>query len=162
MNQTSRRPLDPRKVNVLFDANAFDQDKTEVERLLGMKAAGKITLIAPSGVLVEIQHRNTPARVQEIAGAQIFAVPLELDDSQQKLLTRIRTILQGNAKPGKHDADAHHVFEATKHGGGYFITHDVRINKTKRTDLEKVLPPSLWIVTLTEFLTIYDRFDREC
>lgn len=160
----TRRPLDPRKVNVLFDANAFDRgtdNSAEVDRLLALKAAGKVNLIAPGGVRQETQHPHTPPVVREIVSGQIFSLPVELNSAEQQQLARIRAILQGNAAPGKHAADARHVFEATKYGGGYFITHDRRINQTKRLELEAELPPSLWIVTLTEFLAIYDRYEAE-
>lgn len=156
----SRRPLDPRKINTLFDANAFDQSSSEVDRLLALKANGKINLIAPSGVRTETQHPHTPAAVREIVSAQIFSLPVELNSSERQLLNQIRGILQGNASPLKHDADARHIFDAAKYGGGYFITHDQRINQTKRRELETVLPTSLWIVTLSEFLGIYDHYEE--
>jgi len=159
-----RRPLDPRRVNVLFDANAFDppgDDAAGVERLLALYAAGKINLIAPGGVRAETRHPHTPAAVREIVATKIYSLPVTLTGPEQQQLACIGAILRGNAAPGKHDADAHHVFEAAKYGGGYFITHDRRINQTKRRELEAVLPPSLWIVTLTEFLQIFDRYEAE-
>jgi len=151
-----RRLLDRRKVNVVFDANAFDQQPDQVKRLLALKAANKIGLIAPGGVRKEIQHPNTPAVVREIVLEQIYSLPVEPNDAERRQFTRIHAILQGNAAPGKHAADARHVFEAAKYGGDYFITHDRRINQTKRRELQVVLPPSLRIVTLIEFLAIYD------
>ena len=41
--------------------------------------------------------------------------------------SEIRTLIQGNAKPGKHTGDADHLFELYKHGGGYFVTTDERL-----------------------------------
>jgi len=160
---TNRRPLDPRMVNVLFDANAFDRlaDGNEVDRLLALQADGKINLIAPQGVRREVQHPNTPKAIRDVVSLQIFALPTELNSEERQELARIRAILQGNAASDKHAADAQHVFEAAKYGGGYFVTHDRRINHTKRQELEAVLPPSLWIVTLLEFLSIYDRYELE-
>lgn len=96
--------------------------------------------------------------MRDAVAPQFFTLPVELNAHEQQQLNLIRTILRGNATTGKHDADARHMFEAAKHGG-YFITHDKRINQTKRRELEAVLPPSLWIVTLTEFLAIYDRYE---
>jgi hypothetical protein len=163
MNQT-RHPLDPRKVNVLIDANALDPSDghdADVDRLLALKAVGKIKLIASGGVREEAQHPPTPPAVRENVSAQIFSLPVSLNEVERRQLAGIRAILQGNAAPGQHDADARHVFEAGKYGGGYFITHDRRINKTKRQELEAVLPPSLWIVTLAEFLAVYDRYELE-
>jgi hypothetical protein len=157
-----RRPLDPRLVNTVFDANAFDRDggpdDADVDRLLALGCAGEITLMMPWSVRPEIEHPRTPAHVRQAALPQIFSYRVELTDSERELYRRIRAILQGNATPGKHDADARHVAEAAKYGAGYFITHDHRINRTKRASLEAVLPPSLWIVTLAEFLAIHDRY----
>jgi hypothetical protein len=48
--------------------------------------------------------------------------------------------------------------EAAETGCGYFITHDKRMLK-KRTELHAVLPPSLNIVTLEEFLEIFDAYE---
>jgi hypothetical protein len=157
----TRRPLDPRKVNMLFDANAFDRgvgDGAEVDRLLGLQTRGKMNLIAPASVRQETQHPHTPAPVREAVSWQIFSLPVGINQNEQQQLSRTRAILQGDAAPGKHDADAWHVFEAAKYGGGYFITHDRRINQTKRQELEEV-PPSLWIVTLTAFLKIFDDYE---
>jgi len=162
----TRRPLDPRMVNVLFDANAFDprdplDDGNEVDRLLTLRADGKINLIAPQGVRREVQHPNTPNTIRDVVSSQIFSLPVELNSEELQLRARIYGILKGNAPSDKHAADAQHVFEAAKYGGGYFVTHDCRINHTKRHELEAVLPPSLWIVTLREFLSIYDRYESE-
>jgi hypothetical protein len=41
---------------------------------------------------------------------------------------RIEAALQGNAKPGKHAADAEHLSEAAKYGG-YFVIRDDRVLK---------------------------------
>jgi hypothetical protein len=89
---------------------------------------------------------------------QIFSYRVGQIESERELYRRVRDILQGNAAPGKHDADAQHVAEAAKYGG-YFITHDRRINHTKRQALQAILPPSFWIVTLAEFLEIFDSYE---
>lgn len=90
--------------------------------------------------------------------AQIFTLDVERNADEERELAMIKAILQGNALSGKHDADAEHLFEASKYGGGYFITHDARMLRQKRAELDPVLPPSLWIVTLGEYLAIYDDF----
>ena len=69
-------------------------------------------------------------------------------------------MLQGNARPDKHAADASHLSEAAETGCAYFITHDMRI-LDKRDELRSVLPRSLEIVTLTEFFEVFDRFELE-
>ncbi|SFR20253.1 hypothetical protein SAMN04515673_11941 [Poseidonocella sedimentorum] len=65
---------------------------------------------------------------------------------------KLRMLLRGNAKPGKHEADADHLFEAGKYGGGYFLTHDKRIHKL--VDQIKKIIPSISVVTLKEFVEI--------
>ena len=120
-----------------------------------------VILIAPGSVRREAQHPNTPDSVRTIISDQIFSLPVENNRDERQLFNRIRAILRGNAASGRHDNDARHVFEAAKYGGGYFITHDGRINQTKRQELETVLPPSLRIVTLTAFLAIYDRYEAD-
>jgi hypothetical protein len=144
----TRRPLDPRKCNVLFDANAFDRDggpsDADVDRLLELGRSQKVILIAPGSVRGEIQNPRTPGHVQAAALPQIFSYGVEPNDSERARYREVRDILRGNATDDRHDADARHVVEAAKYGG-YFITHDRRINRTKRADLEQVLPRSLWI-----------------
>jgi hypothetical protein len=158
---SDRRPLDPRRVNVLFDANAFDgvgPDDANVDRLIVLGRSRKINLVTPWSVRTELQNLRTPTSVQDAALPQIFSYIVGETAGEQDLYRRIRGILQGDAARGKHDADARHVTEAAKYGG-YFITHDRRITHTKRQALEAVLPPSLWIVTLAEFLAIFDDYE---
>lgn len=160
----TRRPLDPRIVNVVFDANTFNRDggpeDAAVDRLLELGRSRKITLIMPWSVRPEIEDPRTPAHVQKAALPQFFSYQVGQNTAEQALQRQVRAILQGNATPGRHDADAQHVVEAAKYGG-YFITHDRRINHTKRGELEAVLPPSLWIVTLAEFLALFDQHEQE-
>jgi hypothetical protein len=72
----------------------------------------------------------------------------------------VLAILQGNARPGKHEVDALHLSEAAETGCGYFITHDKRM-LDKRGDLHGALPPTLNIVSLEEFFEIFDRYAAE-
>jgi hypothetical protein len=157
------KPLDPRGVNVTFDANAFKRDGSpddaDVDRLVELGRAGKIILVTPWSVRAELADARTPAPVRSAALPQIFSCPVEQTANEVDRFEHVRAILQGNATPGKHDADARHVAEAAKYGG-YFITHDRRINRTKRAELEAVLPPSLRIVTLADFLAIYDDYEQ--
>jgi hypothetical protein len=155
-----RRPLYPRICPVAIDANALDRDGSArddlVDRLLGLSSAGTINLIVPKRVREEIQHPRTPAHVQEAALSRLFTIPVGLNSDEQRRKRVIEQELQGNARPGKHMADADHLFEAAKYGG-YFITHDQRI-LTKAGRLGEVLPPSLTVVTLEEFLVIFDDY----
>ena len=99
----TRRPLDPRIVNVMFDANAFDPptDGNEVDRLLALQADGKINLIAPKGVRHEVEHPNTPKAIRDVVSVQIFSLPTELNSEERQKIARIRAILQGNATSDK-------------------------------------------------------------
>lgn len=153
-------PLDPSKVNVAIDANAFNRSGGAhdqlVDRVLKLGSEGKIRLIAPRGVRHEVEDPRTPAAVQEAILPLIFTTPTGLTNQEQASRRKIEAVLQGNAKPGKHTADAEHVFEAAKYCG-YFITHDERI--LKRVAPFHELPPSLSIVTLARFLEICDEYE---
>lgn len=81
-----------------------------------------------------------------------------MDRLRQDLRFKVRVILQGNAAPGRHAADASHLCEAVESGCGYFITNDKRILR-KRSELERVLPPTLTIVDLNEFFEIFDAYE---
>jgi hypothetical protein len=159
MNNT-RRPLDPRICPVAIDANALDRDGSArdnlVDRLLGLSSAGTINLIVPKRVREEIQNPRTPPHVQEAALPKLFTIPVGLNSDEQRRKRIIEQELQGNARPGKHMADADHLFEAAKYGG-YFITHDQRI-LTRAGRLGEVLPPSLTVVTLVDFLAIFNDY----
>jgi len=158
----SRRPLDPRHCNVTIDANALDRDGTDrdrsIDRLLGLHRTRVLNIVVPKGVRVEALHRNTPDYVRNEIASKIFTIETELTQPELEQLRRIEAMLRGNAELGKHAADARHLFEAGKYGGGYFVTNDCRMLK-KRGELAAVLPPSLNIVTLGELLAIYDDYE---
>ncbi len=151
--------IDPRFFNTLLDAHVLDRtggpDDAVVDEILGLD---ELTLILPHSVKSEIEHPNTPADVKRRALGLIYTLPVSLTPPEQELHQRVRTIVRGNAKPGKHDRDAFHLVESHKHGGGYFITNDERL-LTKRAELAQVLR-RLKIVTPTEFLETYRRFER--
>jgi predicted nucleic acid-binding protein len=89
---------------------------------------------------------------------KIFNLRPELNSSQRAERARVRSIVQGNAKPSTHAADASHLSEAAETGCCYFITSDKRILK-KRTELHSALPPTLNIVTMPEFIQVFDDFE---
>jgi hypothetical protein len=157
----TRRPLDPRICPVAIDANALNRDGGErddlVDRLLGLSSAVTIRLLLPKRVREEILNARTPTHIQKAALPQIFTISVGLNSDEQRRHRIIVQELRGNAKPGKHEADADHLFEAAKYGG-YFITHDDRI-LTRAGRLGDVLPPSLTVVTLKDFLAIFDDYE---
>ena len=156
-----RGVLDPRICNIHLDANAVDRDGSSrnglVDRLLRLRQTGKINFVVPGSVRTEVQHPRTPHDVKSAVLAEIFSLPVGRTAVEHDTLHKVRALLQGNAARGKHDDDALHLCEAAKYGGGYFITHDGRMLK-KRDELRPLLGPALCVVTLTEFLDIYDDF----
>jgi len=83
-------------------------------------------------------------------------MPVALNSDEERRHRIIEQELTGNARPGKHSADADHLFEAAKYGG-YFITHDERVLK-RAGRLRDVLPPSLTVTTLLDFVVIFDQY----
>ncbi len=157
----SRRPLDPRRCNVAIDANALNRDgsahDTSVDRLLNLWSDGTIKLITPKGVRLEALDPRAPAHLQAAVTPMIFAYRVGLNSEEQQRRRMIEQELQGNAQPGKHTADADHLFEAEKYCA-YFITHDRRI-LDKAGKMRNLLRPSLTVVTLIEFLEIFDDYE---
>jgi hypothetical protein len=153
--------LDPRLGNIFLDANALDRDGSTrdklVDRLEELQETEEISISIPGSVRTETNHPHTPASVSGAMSQQISTLPVTRTSGEQTELDQIRLVLRGNALSGKHNADGEHLFEASKYGGRYFITHDRRV-LNNRHKLEKLLSPGLAIVTLEEFLAIYDRF----
>lgn len=156
------RPLDPRIVNITLDANALDRKggagDALVDRVLSLQETGKINFVVPGSVRIEVQHPRTPGHVKAAVLPQIHSLPVGRTAGEEDMLRKIRALLRGNAAAGKHDADGLHLFEAAKYGGGYFITHDDRMLR-KRDDLRALLGPTLKIMTLADFLDIYDEYE---
>jgi hypothetical protein len=157
-----RERLDPRNCNITLDANAVDRDgglhDGFVDRLLGLRQLGKINFEIPGSVRGEVQHPNTPAEVKSAVLPEIFSIGVSRTAGEHAALRQVQGLLQGNAAPGKHDADAFHLCEAAqKCGGGYFITHDRRVLE-RREKLRPLLGSAFRIVTLCEFLETYDEF----
>jgi len=157
----SNKVADPRYGNNHIDAHFLDTvegEQTEaVERILGLHQDGKFTLLIPYSVKVEIEHKNTPSHVKERARQFVYTESVGLTQDEQELHEQTRTLMRGNAKPGKHDADAIHIVEAAKHGGRYFITNDGRI-LSKKEDLSMLVGIS--VVMPTEFLEAYEECSR--
>lgn len=131
------RPLDPRICNIALDANALDLDGSAkdsfVTRFRQLVADGKLKVVLPSGVRGEVQHPNTPANVQADMLPRPFNLRPGLNTSQQINRRQVAVILQCNAQPGAHAADASHLSEAVETGCGYFITHDRVILKSAQS-----------------------------
>ena len=154
--------IDPARCNVAVDASGLSRPAgdivraEQVDRLLELYSDGRLRLILPHGVWDELHRAGTPAAKSAAANEMIFTIKTSLTTDEQRRRQVIKAALQGNAKPGKHDADAEHLAEAAKYGG-YFITHDERILK-RSPALRDALGPALQVVTLTDFLATYDGF----
>jgi predicted nucleic acid-binding protein len=152
--------LDPRICNITLDANAVDrtpQTTALVDRLLSLRDSEEINFVVPGSVRHQVEHPHTPGHVKDTMLPMIFSLPVEQTAPERETFRKVHALLKGNATSNKHDADARHLCEAAKYGGGYFITHDNRLLK-KRGALRAHLGPALCIVTLTEFLNAYDQF----
>lgn len=151
------KPLHPRICNIGLDANALDRDGSArdqlVEEFERLAETGELNVVLAGGVRNEVLHPRTPAGIKQVFLPKIFNLRPRLTSEQNAVRQKVLAILRGNAQPGKHEADASHLSEAAETGCGFFITHDVRMLK-KRDELRPVLPPSLHIVTLDEFMTI--------
>jgi hypothetical protein len=149
--------LDPRRGNNFIDANAFDltggREDGAVREIRRLHAEGAFTLDIPHSVKSEIGHRNTPLSVKSEAAQMIYTIPVPLTGPEQVTLQNVRTLIQGNARPGQHDKDAFHLFESAKYGGRFFITNDARLLK-KAEEIWALLPP-LRVVKPSEFLAAY-------
>ncbi|UWQ36656.1 hypothetical protein K3552_14390 [Leisingera aquaemixtae] len=136
------RLRDPRYCQVALDNNALRRNGATnsglVDRFHDIEEQLGLSIIKPCGVEAELQHPNTPHAAKVDMGG-IFSIATQLTDEETKARDRLRALLRGNAMSGKHQADADHLFEAEKYGGGYFITHDNRLHRTKR-EISDILP----------------------
>ncbi len=155
--------IDPRYYNTLIDANVLDAkigaDAAIVGEILDLAMDGVISLMLPYSVKDEIDHPNTPVHVRECAQGLIYTIPVGLTESERQLHRKVLALVQGKAKPGRHERDTLHMVEAHKYGGGFFLTYDERLLK-KAAEIRSLLPQML-IVTPTEFLEIYRRFEQK-
>ncbi len=145
----------------MIDAHVLDRtggpEDAVVDEILSLADNEQLSVMLPHSVQREIQHPNTPQYVKQRAAGLLFTVPVQLTSGERDQHRKIREILQGNAKPGKHDSDAYHVVEASKYGG-YFITNDRRI-LDKAPEIDRIL--QIMIVTPSEFLHMYRRCEKQ-
>ncbi len=163
MDITTNGKIDPRRCGVALDTMVLDKNGSPrdalVDRLLALRAENSINFVEPGTVYSQTQHPNTPAAVRQAIGAQIFTLPAGLNQDEQQRKGNVLAIMRGNATTDKHDADAAIIFEAGKHGG-YLVTEDARI-LARRAELVAAMGPPLCILSLAEFLLIYDLFVEE-
>ena len=150
--------VDPRNHNNFLDANFWDEsgipsDDSAILDILELERQGDINLILPWSVRAEIEHPRTPIEIKRQALNFIYTVPAQLTHNEIAKRSKILVLIQGNAKPGKHHRDVLHLFEAEKHGGGYFITKDERLLKKARQLQNLFL--TLGVVSPTDFLKCF-------
>ena len=149
--------FDPRTGNVALDANALDYDgvrNLQIDRLLALHEEEKVSLVLPGSVRAETMNANTPRKVRELMGDQIYTISGVRTPDEHRVLRQIQELMRGNADPGKHAADGEHVFEAQKYCR-FFVTKDKRI-LNKREAIGKLIGDTLAIVTVEELLAMYD------
>lgn len=149
--------LDPRYGNNFLDCNALDRtDETEdaaMDEVLRLHdEPDTFTLLLPYSVKAEIEHPSTPAEKRRKAERFLFSMPVSLTAPELALHEKVRALIQGNAKAGRHDKDAFHLVESAKYGGRHFITKDVRLLK-KAPEIWELL--QLRVLKPSEFLTSY-------
>lgn len=155
-------PPDPRYIPSTIDSCALSPpdpgEEAATVEILAILSAGNISILLPHTVQAEISHPATPAKIKARAAEFVYTIETPLTPPEEKRLGEITAILQGNATPGRHDADAKHVFVATKYGT-YFVTVDGRILK-RRDALQRVsgaiiLTPSQWLHTYRRHCAMY-------
>ena len=121
----------PKYTQSFVDSCAFnpndEQELASIQRLLSKCDEYGIALIIPFSVQKELNHPNTPNDVRRSSIPHIFTIDTELTAAELSKRSKIRKLIRGNAKLGKHEQDANHIFELYKYGGGYFITTDKRL-----------------------------------
>jgi predicted nucleic acid-binding protein len=148
--------LHPTRGNNFIDANLLDRTggpaDDAVDRILTLAEHGKFTLLLPYSVQAEIAHPNTPPEIKRLASRLVYSIPVQLTAPEQATHQKIRELIGGNARAGKHDNDAFHVVESQKNGGRHFITNDERLLKKA---------PQIWqallirVLTASEFIRDY-------
>ena len=155
-----RRRLDPRYCQGCIDAMVLDQtgglDDEATDRIVELATACRINLLLPHSVQKELGHPNTPIVVKRRAANLLYTKPVQLTSNEREMLGRIIRALRGNARPGKHDSDALHIFESQKYTQ-YFITNDTRILR-KAAEIFRLV--QLPIMTPTALLELYDECVR--
>lgn len=120
----------PTYTHTFIDSCAFDPGGEEEKcsrRLLARSNNGELVIEIAHSVQKEIDHPNTPNDVKDLARSLIYTIETGLTSELQSFRDEIRALVRGNAREGKHENDADHIFELYKYGGGYFVTTDDRL-----------------------------------
>ncbi len=149
---------------VALDSNALDPAAAGGDALLArfhaLVAEAGVRVFVPLTVAGELAREGTPAALRDGLARRAFEKRRAPTAAEHIARIRVRAILRGDARPGKHDADAAHVSEAAENGCAWFITHDKRILR-KRAALQAALPAGPRIATLRAFLAQVGCEDRD-
>ncbi len=152
---------------VAVDANALERigaGRDAAARAFRAAAeAGRLRVVVPSGVAAELRDPRVPeatrAAAEAAAGSAGFA-PLAAGrppTARQHIdRIRVRAVMRGDGRPGKHDADAAHLSDAAEAGCSHFVTQDRKILR-RRDILRGALPSGPRIASLDEFMAELDR-----
>lgn len=148
---------DPRRTNTFVDTCAFDPkvepEHSAAQSIREIRNAGNIGILLAHSNQKEIEHPNTPADVKAEARDMNYTIASPLTPAELERRTLVRQVMTGEGNPDRYEADADHIFEAGKYGGGYFVTTDKRI-LGRRAELDEV--SGAIIVKPTEWLAIYE------
>lgn len=149
--------LDPRWGNNFLDCNALDRteeiEDAAMDEILSLhEQPDTFTLLLPYSVKAEIEHPSAPAGKKRKAMAFLYSMEVSLTPPELATHERLRILIQGSAKSGRHHRDAFHLVESAKYGGRYFITKDRRLLK-KAPEIWAAL--RLLVVRPSEFLSAY-------
>jgi len=152
--------INPFFFNNFIDGMLLNDGKDRYSLIEEMKErfdSSNIDFMLPHSVKAEIEHPNTPNHIRSRASNFIYTVPVVLVDPERETLRRIKDIIHGNAKSGRHERDAFHLFECDKYGGGHFLTQDSRLLK-KGDELNESGLISLLVISPRDFLAKLEKF----
>jgi predicted nucleic acid-binding protein len=144
---------DPRRANTFLDSCAFDPkyhpEDAVAERIRSIRREVTISILLAHSNQKEIEHPNTPADVKAEAADMNYTIETSLTPEEVGRRAKIHAALTGEGKLEKYAADAQHIFEAGRYGGGYFVTTDERL-LAKKLELQTlsgaiILKPSEWL-----------------
>lgn len=159
-----RLPPDPRFAGIRVDNNFFDSSIGSIERqaadqIIELAESLTLSVAVPHTVRAELAHPNTPAETRQRAARLPYTLDTGMGDRAR--LTVVKSIMLGNAQPGKHEADASHLYDSALWQCSYFVTCDARLLR-KDDSLAEVID-DLWIVRPSQLMAIFRRFvSDEC
>jgi hypothetical protein len=153
----ARNLPDPRRTITFLDTCAFDPkvepEHSAAQKIRAIRRSVQINILLAHSNQKEIEHPNTPADVKSEAADMNYTIATSLTPAEGERCDLVHKTMTGDGNPDRYEADAHHIFEAGKYGGGYFVTTDKRI-LNRKAQLEGV--SGAIIVKPTEWLTIYE------